>query len=122
MKEELHEGPLARQFAGLGGASELPDETTILRFRHLLEKHSLAPKILKTINAGLWAQHLRRNTETLVDAALIAAQSSTKNRTGTRDSEMHQTKKDNQCHFGMRAHIGVDADSGLVHTVTGTAA
>jgi IS5 family transposase len=122
MEEELHERPLYRHFAGLGGASKLPDETTILRFRHLLEKHSLAPQILKTINAGLSAQGLMLKTGTLVDATLIAAPSSTKNSTGTRDPEMHQTKKGNQWHFGMKAHIGVDADSGLVHTVVGTAA
>ena len=122
MEEELHERPLYRRFAGLTGASKLPDETTILRFRHLLEKHSLAPEILKTINAGLIAQGLMLRTGTLVDATLIAAPSSTKNNTGTRDPEMHQTKKGNQWHFGMKAHIGVDAESGLVHTVIGTAA
>jgi IS5 family transposase len=122
MEEELHERPLYRQFAGLAGARRIPDETTILRFRHLLEKHELAPKILKTINAGLAAQGLMLKTGTLVDATLIAAPSSTKNSTGTRDPEMHQTKKGNQWHFGMKAHIGVDAESGLVHTVIGTAA
>ena len=122
MEEELHERPLYRRFAGLAGASELPDETTILRFRHLLEKHSLTPEILKTINAGLTAQGLMLRTGTLVDATLIAAPSSTKNSAGTRDPEMHQTKKGNQWHFGMKAHIGVDAESGLVHTVIGTAA
>jgi IS5 family transposase len=122
MEEELHERPLYRRFAGLVGASKLPDETTILRFRHLLEKHSLTPEILKTINAGLTAQGLMLRTGTLVDATLIAAPSSTKNSTGTRDPEMHQTKKGNQWHFGMKAHIGVDAESGLVHTVIGTAA
>ena len=122
MEEELHERPLYRRFAGLAGASKLPDETTILRFRHLLEKHSLTPEILKTINAGLTAQGLMLRTGTLVDATLIAAPSSTKNSTGTRDPEMHQTKKGNQWHFGMKAHIGVDAESGLVHTVRGTAA
>jgi IS5 family transposase len=122
MEEELHERPLYRQFAGLAGSRRIPDETTILRFRHLLEKHKLAPKLLKTINAGLAAQGLMLKTGTLVDATLIAAPSSTKNSTGTRDPEMHQTKKGNQWHFGMKAHIGVDAESGLVHTVIGTAA
>jgi IS5 family transposase len=122
MEEELHERPLYRQFAALADARRIPDETTILRFRHLLEKHELAPKILKTINAALAAQGLMLKTGTLVDATLIAAPTSTKNSTGTRDPEMHQTKKGNQWHFGMKAHIGVDAESGLVHTVIGTAA
>jgi IS5 family transposase len=122
MEEELHERPLYRQFAGLTGAVRIPDETTILRFCHLLEKHQLAPQILKTINTGLAEQGLMLKTGTLVDATLIAAPRSTKNSTGTRDPEMHQTKKGNQWHFGMKAHIGVDAQSGLVHTVIGTPA
>jgi IS5 family transposase len=122
MEEELHERPLYRQFAGLTGAVRIPDETSILRFRHLLEKHQLAPQILNTINTGLAEQGLMLKTGTLVDATLIAAPSSTKNSTGTRDPEMHQTKKGNQWHFGMKAHIGVDAQSGLVHTVIGTPA
>jgi transposase, IS5 family len=122
MEEELHERPLYRRFAGLEGAPRMPDETTILRFRHLLEKHELAPKILATINAGLAQQGLMLKTGTVVDATIIAAPSSTKNKTGERDPEMHQTKKGNQWHFGMKAHIGVDAESGLVHTVVGTAA
>jgi len=122
MEEELHERPLYRQFAGLEGAARMPDETTILRFRHLLEKQQLAPKVLRIINEGLSSKGLLLKTGTLVDASLIAAPSSTKNSSGERDPEMHQTKKGNQWHFGMKAHIGVDADSGLVHTVIGTAA
>ena len=122
MEEELHERPLYREFAGLAGRARLPDETTILLFRHLLEKQQLAPEILRTINAHLAAQGLMLKTGTLVDATLIAAPSSTKNAQGERDPEMHQTKKGNQWHFGMKAHIGVDAQSGLVHTVIGTAA
>lgn len=122
VEEELHERPLYRQFAGLAGARRIPDETTILRFRHLLEKHALSPEILKTVNAGLAAPGLMLKTGTLVDATLIAAPSSTKNKSGERDPQMHQTKKGNQWHFGMKAHIGVDAESGLVHTVVGTAA
>jgi IS5 family transposase len=122
MEEELHERPLYRKFAGLAGARRIPDETTILPFRHLLEKHELATKILKTINAGLAAQGLMLKTGTLVDSTLIEAPSSTKNSTGTRDPEMHQTKKGNQWHFGMKVHIGVDAESGMVHTVISTAA
>lgn len=122
MEEELHERPLYRRFAGLDGVARMPDETTILRFRHLLEKHELAPKVLAIINAGLAQQGLLLKTGTIVDATIIAAPSSTKNQDGERDPEMHQTKKGNEWHFGMKAHIGVDAESGLVHTVVGTAA
>jgi IS5 family transposase len=122
MEEELHERPLYRRFAGLDGAARMPDETTILRFRHLLEKHELAPQVLGTINAGLAQHGLMLKTGTVVDATIIAAPSSTKNKSGERDPEMHQTKKGKQWHFGMKAHIGVDAESGLVHTVIGTAA
>ena len=122
MEEELHERPLYREFVGLAGAARMPDETTILRFRHLLEKQNLAPQVLATISAGLAQQGLLLKTGTLVDATLIAAPSSTKNKDGERDPEMHQVKKGNQWHFGMKAHIGVDAESGLVHTVIGTAA
>ena len=122
MEEELHERPLYRRFVSLEGAARLPDETTILRFRHLLEKHELAPKVLAAINATLAQQGLMLKTGTVVDATIIAAPSSTKNKDCERDPEMHQTKKGNQWHFGMKAHIGVDAESGLVHTVVGTAA
>jgi IS5 family transposase len=122
MEEELHERPLYRRFAGLDGAPRVPDETTILRFRHLLEKHELAPQVMAIINHGLARQGLMLKTGTIVDATIIAAPSSTKNQQGERDPEMHQTKKGNQWHFGMKAHIGVDAESGLVHTVVGTAA
>ncbi|RVU45947.1 IS5 family transposase [Rubrivivax rivuli] len=122
MEEELHERPLYRRFAGLEGAARMPDETTILRFRHLLEKHELAPQVLGTINAGLAKHGLMLKTGTVVDATIIAAPSSTKNKSGERDPEMHQTKKGKQWHFGMKAHIGVDAESRLVHTVIGTAA
>ena len=122
MEEELHDRPLYRRFAGLAGAARLPDETTILRFRHLLEKHDLAAQVLQTINAGLVERGLLLKKGTVVDATLIAAPSSTKNSTGQRDPEMHQTKKGNQWHHGMKAHIGVDAQSGLVHSVIGTAA
>ena len=122
MEEELHERPLYRRFAGLDGAARMPDESTILRFRHLLEKHQLAPQILAAINTGLARQGLMLKTGTIVDATIIAAPSSTKNKDGQRDPQMHQTKKGNQWYFGMKAHIGVDADSGLVHTVIGTAA
>ena len=120
MEEALHDTPVLREFAGLDNwTSRLPDETTILRFRHLLEKHKLAPQILVVINDLLRAKGLMLRVGTAVDATLIAAPSSTKNASGERDPEMHQSKKGNQ-YFGMKAHIGVDAESGLVHTVRGT--
>ncbi|MBT0569004.1 IS5 family transposase [Curvibacter sp. CHRR-16] len=123
MEEALHDIPLYREFAHLdAGISRLPDESTILRFRHLLQEHGLGQQILASVNAKLIDRGLMLKTGTVVDATLIAAPSSTKNDSGERDPEMHQTKKGNQWHFGMKAHIGVDADSGLVHTVPTTAA
>ena len=123
MEEALHDIPLYREFAQLdAGITRLPDESTILRFRHMLEQNDLGVQILAAVNAKLIDRGLLLKTGTVVDATLIAAPSSTKNSTGERDSEMHQTKKGNQWHFGMKAHIGVDAESGLVHTVTTTAA
>ena len=123
MEEALHDIPLYQEFAHLdAGMSRLPDETTILRFRHMLEANRLGQQILATVNAKLIDRGLMLKTGTVVDATLIAAPSSTKNDKGERDPEMHQTKKGNQWHFGMKAHIGVDAESGLVHTVTTTAA
>jgi IS5 family transposase len=123
MEEALHDIPLYQEFAHLdAGMTRLPDESTILRFRHMLEAHGLGQQILATVNAKLIDRGLMLKTGTVVDATLIAAPSSTKNDTGERDPEMHQTKKGNQWHFGMKAHIGVDAESGLVHTVTTTAA
>jgi IS5 family transposase len=123
MEEALHDVAVYCDFAHLDpGATRLPDETTILRFRHLLEENNLSHQLLATINATLAKKGLMLKAGTAVDATLIAAPSSTKNSTGERDPEMHQTKKGNQWHFGMKAHIGVDAESGLVHTVIGTAA
>ena len=122
MEESLHDVPLYREFAELdAGLSRLPDESTILRFRHLLEKHALSAQLLVAINATLAKRGLLLKSGTVVDATLIAAPSSTKNSKGERDPEMHQAKKGNQWYFGMKAHIGIDADSGLVHTVIGTA-
>jgi len=122
MEEALHDMPLFRDFAGLGGWDDrLPDESTILRFRHVLERHKLAERILATVNLLLGAKGLMLRSGTVVDATLISAPSSTKNTSGERDPEMHQSKKGQQWFFGMKAHIGVDADSGLVHTVRGTA-
>ena len=99
----------------------MPDETTILRFRRLLEQHKLAPKMLQTINDLLHAKGLLLRAGTVVDATLIAAPSSTKNAAGERDPGMKQSKKDDQWYFGMKVHIGVAAESRLVHTVQGTA-
>lgn len=122
MEEALFDVPLYREFAGLGGMSRLPDRVSILRFRHLLEEHRLAEQFLQVVNAHLAQAGLMLKEGTVVDATLIAAPSSTKNQGGERDPEMHQVKKGNQWHFGMKAHIGADADSGLVHSVAGTAA
>jgi IS5 family transposase len=122
MEEALFEPALYREFVGLTSVERIPDRVSILRFRHLLEEHHLAEQILATVNATLTDKGLMLREGTVVDATLIAAPSSTKNKDGERNPEMHQTKKGNQWHFGMKAHIGVDADSGLVHTVVGTAA
>jgi len=122
MEEALHDVPMYREFASLGWTTRLPDESTILRFRHLLEEHKVAAQMLAVINDMLATKGLMLRTGTVVDATLISAPSSTKNASGERDPEMHQTKKGNQWHFGMKAHIGADAESGLVHTVRGTAA
>lgn len=123
MEEALYDTPMFRDFAGLDmGEDILPDESTILRFRHLLEANHLSVQILATVNATLTAKGLLLKQGTVVDATLIAAPTSTKNSTGTRDPEMHQTKKGNQWYHGMKAHIGSDADSGLIHRVASTAA
>ena len=123
MEEALFDVPLYREFAGLDeGLVRLPDESTILRFRHLLERHGLAARMFAAVNATLAARGLTLRAGTAIDATLIAAPSSTKNASGTRDPEMHQTRKGNNWYFGMKAHIGVDVDSGLVHHVVSTAA
>jgi IS5 family transposase len=122
MEEALYEITPMRVFARLLLTEPIPDETTILNFRRLLEKNELAPEILARVNAYLSRKGLMLKRGSIVDATIIAAPSSTKNAEGKRDPEMHQTKKGNQWHFGMKAHIGVDADSGFVHTVTTTSA
>ncbi len=121
MEESLYETTILRQFAGLS-LERIPDETTILNFRRVLEKNELAAGILAVINGYLGDRGLSLRQGTIVDATLINAPSSTKNKEGKRDPEMHQTKKGQQYYFGMKAHIGVDVDSGLVHSVVGTAA
>jgi len=123
MEDALHDIPALRAFARLdAGCDLIPDESSILRFRHRLEKHGLAERLLAEVNALLTERGLLLKQGTLVDATLIAAPSSTKNETGSRDPEMHQTKKGNNWYFGMKVHIGVDAESGLTHSVITTAA
>ncbi|TBR07757.1 MAG: IS5 family transposase [Lysobacter sp.] len=122
MEEALYDTAVMRRFARIGGLSDIPDETTILNFRRLLETHGLARSIFERVNAHLMRRGLSLRAGTIVDATIIAAPSSTKNAEGARDPEMHQTKKGNQWHFGMKAHIGVDEFSGLVHHVECTAA
>jgi len=122
MEEALYEVTPMRAFAGLSLSGPIPDETTILKFRRLIEANELAPMILERVNAYLRRKGLLLKRGTLVDATIIEAPSSTKNASGERDPEMHQTKKGEQWYFGMKAHIGVDADSGFVHTVMTTAA
>jgi IS5 family transposase len=131
MEEALIEVPTMRRFAGIELISDrIPDETTILSFRHLLEKHELGEQIFDTVKALLADRGVTMRQGTIVDATLIAAPSSTKNKEGKRDPEMHQTKKGNQwyhrfaegCAYGMKVHAGVDKDSGLIHSVVVTPA
>ncbi|CAM8645264.1 COG3039 Transposase and inactivated derivatives, IS5 family [Comamonadaceae bacterium] len=122
MEVALHDMALFRDFAGLSGWDErVPDESSILRLRRVLEKHKLAPKILHNIDDLLRNKGLMLRVGTLVDATLMAAPSSTKNLKGERDPEMKQSKKGNRWYFRMKAHIGVNAQSGPVQTVRGTA-
>ena len=123
LEDALYDSQAMRTFAGIDLSVEaVPDATTLLKFRHLLEAHDLTQQIFAEVGALLSERKLLMREGTIVDATIIAAPSSTKNASKERDPEMHQTKKGNQWHFGMKAHIGVDAQSGLVHTVTGTAA
>jgi IS5 family transposase len=123
MEEALYEVPLYCRFVGIDLAVDtVPDETTICKFRHLLEQNQLADAFLVEINAELRDRGLLLKQGTVVDATLIAAPPSTKNKERKRDPEMSSTKKGNQWHFGMKAHIGADADSGLVHAVAFTKA
>ena len=120
MEEAFFDTPLYREFAQLEEFGRLPDESTILRFRHRLEKHKLAEQMLSVVNDILTERGLLLKAGTVVDATLIAAPSSTKNKDRARDPDMHSSKKGEQMYFGMKAHIGADAESGLVHTVRGT--
>ena len=122
MEDTLYEIDSVRRFVGLRLSGPIPDETTILNFRHFLEAHKLGEKLFADINGHLDKHGLRLREGTIVDASIIEAPSSTKNKQGKRDPEMHQTKKGNEWHFGMKMHIGVDESLGLVHSVTTTAA
>ncbi|MGL1834088.1 IS5 family transposase [Rhodocyclaceae bacterium SMB388] len=123
IEDAIYDSQSIRRFIGIDLAREsAPDATTLLKFRRLLETHALTRRIFETINGHLAQKGLMMREGTIVDATIIAAPPSTKNRDQARDPEMHQAKKGNQWHFGMKAHIGVDADSGLVHTLVGTAA
>jgi transposase, IS5 family len=122
IEDALYDSQAIRRFVGIDlGREKAPDATTLLNFRHLLESHQLSESIFNAINGHLAEKGLFLREGTIVDATLIAAPPSTKNEAGKRDPEMHQSKKGNQWYFGMKAHIGVDAHSGLVHTVIGTA-
>lgn len=122
-EESLYDSDAMRRFAGLElGDDRIPDETTILNFRHLLERHTLTEAIFGEVNAYLAENGMALRSGTLVDATIIDAPSSTKNKAGKRDPEMSSTKKGNDWYFGMKAHVGVDADSGLVHSLATTTA
>lgn len=123
LEDALYDSQALRDFVGIDLSREsVPDATTLLKFRRLLQDNDLTRALFNEINAHLAEQGLLMRAGTIVDATIIAAPSSTKNAEQARDPEMHQTKKGNQWHFGMKAHVGVDAESGLVHTVIGTAA
>ena len=122
-EDALYESPVLRHFVGIDlGRAPVPDESTILGFRHLLEKHELGGAMLNAVNQYLESRGIRITTGTIVDATIIHAPSSTKNRSGERDPEMHQTRKGKQWYFGLKAHIGVDSKQGHVHSVCTSAA
>jgi len=123
VEEALYDSRAMRHFVGIDlGREPVPDETTICKFRHLLEAHELGTQLFARIGAYLTKQGLQVNRGTIVDATIISAPSSTKNQTKERDPEMHQTKKGNQWYFGMKAHIGVDSQTKVIHSVAATAA
>ena len=122
-EEALYDSTAMRQFAGIDlGSEPVPDETTICKFRHLLERHDLGRAVFEQVHRHLDAHGLKISTGTIVDATIINAPSSTKNRDKARDPDMHQTKKGRQWYFGMKAHIGVDSKTKIVHAVVATAA
>jgi IS5 family transposase len=122
-EEALYDSETMRRFVGIDlGREPVPDETTILNFRHLLERHDLCGRILEVVNEHLAGRGIRISTGTIVDATIINAPSSTKNASKQRDPDMHQTRKGQQWYFGMKAHIGVDSKEKLIHAVVATAA
>lgn len=123
VEEALYDSRAMRAFVGIDlGREGAPDETTICKFRHRLEAHSVGEQIFALVNAHLAASGLTLSRGTIVDATIIGAPFSTKNKTKTRDPEMHQTKKGNQWYFGMKAHLGVDSKTKLIHSAVATAA
>jgi len=122
MEDALYEIASMRLFSGLSLDKPIPDHTTIMNFRHLLERKKLAREIFKEVNQWLTEAGVLLKEGTLVDATIIEAPTSTKNKSGERDPEMHQAKKGNQWHFGLKAHIGVDARTGITHSFTTTPA
>jgi transposase, IS5 family len=123
VEEALYDSAGMRQFVGIDlGCEPVPDETTVCKFRHLLEEHQLGEPILGQVNLHLQAKGVRITTGTIVDATILHAPTSTKNREQQRDPEMHQTKKGKQWYFGMKAHVGVDSKTKIIHTAVATAA
>ncbi len=123
VEEKLYDSRAMRRFVGIDlGSEPVPDETTVCKFRHLLEAHDLGEKLFALINEYLQESGLKVSTGTIVDATIIGAPSSTKNKGGKRGPEMHQTRKGNQWYFGMKAHVGVDSKTKLIHSVAATAA
>ena len=123
VEEALYDSNAMRAFVGIDlGQERVPDETTVCKFRHLLEKHRLGKRIFRAVNAHLARSGMMVGRGTIVDATIIHAPSSTKNKDEKRDPEMHSTQKGNQWYFGMKAHIGVDSKNGLVHAMVATGA
>jgi IS5 family transposase len=123
VEDALYESPSMRGFVGIDlGREPAPDETTVCKFRHLLERHELGQRIFAQVNGYLEQHGLKIGTGTIVDATILHAPSSTDNRSGQRDPEMHQVRKGRQWYFGMKAHVGVDAETKLIHSIAATAA
>ena len=123
VEEALYDSVVMRTFVGIDlGREPVPDETTVCKFRHLLEEHQLGGEMLETVNLHLEDQGIRITRGTIVDATILHAPSSTKNREQKRDPEMHSTKKGNQWYFGMKAHVGVDSKTKMIHSAVATAA
>ena len=121
LEEALYDSVVMRQFVGIDlGREPVPDETTVCKFRHLLEEHGLGGEILQTVNLYLQSRGVQITTGTIVDATIIHAPSSTKNREQKRDPAMHQTRKGKQWYFGMKAHVGVDSKTKMIHSVVRT--